>query len=215
MTTAAALCFLAFFIAAITDWNAVALGNQRLEFVVKPAATAFLLIAAALCETADPARRWWFVAALACSLAGDVFLMLPTRQFVAGLASFLVAHVLYIVGFAVDAPREWPIGWCLAIVIVLGTVAAVPLINGIRSGSERALLAPVLMYMTAISVMVAFAISTGLAWAIIGASFFFVSDYLIGWSKFVRGDEGRNSVQVAIMATYHVAQLGLVVSLLR
>jgi len=214
MTTLAALCIVAFVIAAITDWNAVALGEQRLEFVAKPAATTFLALAALFLDPTDPARRWWFVGALVLSLAGDVFLMLPSKQFVAGLTSFLFAHVLYIIGFVVDAPREWPLGWCVVVVIAIGAVAAVPLINGIRRGSERALLGPVVVYMTAISVMVAAAIATGIVWAIVGAMFFFVSDYLIGWSKFVTTGEARNSVQVAIMATYHVAQLGLLVSLL-
>ena len=52
-----------------------------------------------------PARAW-FVAALVFSLAGDVLLMLPREQFVAGLSAFLVAHLCYIVGFWTDGPAR-------------------------------------------------------------------------------------------------------------
>jgi len=49
------------------------------------------------------------------------------------------------------------------------------------------------------------------ALAIVGAGLFFVSDALIGWTRFV-GDVrwGR----VLIMATYHLGQIGLVLGLL-
>ncbi len=40
------------------------------------------------------------------SLAGDVFLMLPEKWFVAGLGSFLLGHLAYIVGLQL-APRSW------------------------------------------------------------------------------------------------------------
>ena len=50
------------------------------------------------------ARRAWFVAALVCSLAGDVLLMLPTDRFVAGLAAFLVGHLCYVAGFWTHGP---------------------------------------------------------------------------------------------------------------
>ena len=76
--------------------------DHRLEYVAKPTVLAALVVAAA----AIPAdridlvdRRWWFVAALVCCLAGDVLLMLPRDLFIPGLAAFLVGHVLFIVGF--------------------------------------------------------------------------------------------------------------------
>ena len=77
-------------ILAAGDWVAVARGIVRLEYACKPGALA-ALIAVAL--TLDPAHgdvRAWFVVALVLSLAGDLFLMLPSDRFVAGLASFLL-----------------------------------------------------------------------------------------------------------------------------
>jgi hypothetical protein len=58
--------------------------------------------------------------------------------------------------------------------------------------------------------MVACAVGTTSAWAIAGAGLFYVSDALIGWTKFVKPYAWGS---VAIMVTYHLAQTGLVLSL--
>jgi uncharacterized membrane protein YhhN len=39
------------------------------------------------------------IAGLLCSMVGDTFLMLPSDQFIAGLISFLIAHLFYILAF--------------------------------------------------------------------------------------------------------------------
>ena len=90
-----ALIFLAFVAAAVVDWIAVAQGRQQLEWIAKPAALALLLLWAAL----GAAPSWALIAALAFSLLGDVYLMLPANLFVAGLAAFLVGHLAYIDAF--------------------------------------------------------------------------------------------------------------------
>lgn len=74
---------------AVGDWVARLRHDTRLEYVCKPAVLAALI---GVAVTLSPAaglgpRRWWFVAALAFSLVGDVALMLPTDLFVAGLAA--------------------------------------------------------------------------------------------------------------------------------
>ena len=46
--------------------------------------------------------------------------------------------------------------------------------------------------------------------AVVGAGLFYVSDALIAWNRFVA--ETRHG-RVAIMVTYHLAQMGLVLSL--
>src|SRR5690242_1128107 len=86
-------------IAAVGDWVAVARRDQRLEYVFKPLTTLLLLGAALAVDPDVPARRWWFVVALALSLVGDVSLMLG--RFVPGLAAFLVAHLAYIPGLRI------------------------------------------------------------------------------------------------------------------
>ena len=44
-----------------------------------------------------------------------------------------------------------------------------------------------------------------------GALLFYVSDATLGWNRFVAPSRGA---QVAVMVTYHLAQAGLVLSLL-
>src|SRR5580692_2648877 len=64
--------------AALVDWVAVGTDRTRLEYAAKPAVVAALVAAAALIpvdRTDLVDRRWWFVAALACCLVGDVLLM--------------------------------------------------------------------------------------------------------------------------------------------
>ena len=69
-------------------------------YLFKPITTT-LLVAIAAWSPGAPGRlyRPLVVTGLLCSLAGDVFLMLPGDRFVAGLASFLAAHVCYISAF--------------------------------------------------------------------------------------------------------------------
>jgi len=103
MTTVATWLIVATALVAVADWVAVARGMRGVEYLCKPLVM-FVLIAAALAlDPVDPAERRWFVAALACSLVGDVFLMLEDQQrwFVPGLAAFLLGHVGYVVGMIV------------------------------------------------------------------------------------------------------------------
>ncbi len=106
MTTPAIVFLVGAGLFAVGDWVAKARRHTVLEYVCKPTAL-LALIGTALVLTPmhdAEARRVWFVAALVFSLAGDVFLMLPTDRFVAGLAAFLVAHVCYVGGFWTKGP---------------------------------------------------------------------------------------------------------------
>src|SRR5690606_15697068 len=88
-------------VVAVVDWIAVARGDRRTEYIAKPLTMVVLIGAALVLDPAHGTARTWFVAALALSLLGDVFLMLPRDRFVPGLASFLLAHIAYIVGLVV------------------------------------------------------------------------------------------------------------------
>jgi uncharacterized membrane protein YhhN len=83
------------------------------------------------------------------------------------------------------------------------------LVAGIRA-TEPAMAGPVTAYMGVISAMVVCAFGTGDGVAIAGAVLFYASDALIGWGRFVRPyDWGR----LAVMVTYHLGQVLLVLSL--
>jgi alkenylglycerophosphocholine/alkenylglycerophosphoethanolamine hydrolase len=197
---------------AVGDWVARLRRNARLEYLCKPA-TLLALIAVAVALTPVPdlaTRRWWFVVALIFSLAGDVLLMIPADLFVAGLASFLVAHLAYLAGFSVHGPGGRALAIALVVVAVLVTPFGVRILRAL--GGQRQLLAPVALYMVVISVMVASALATGNVIAGVGAALFVSSDTMIAWNRFVRP---FRAADVGIMVTYHLGQGALVLSLLR
>jgi uncharacterized membrane protein YhhN len=201
---------------ALGDWVAVATASTRLEYLCKPAATAALVGVAATLDAAHGDTRGFFVAALALCLVGDVALMLPARPdgpdgFVPGLGSFLLAQLAFTVGFALHggSTGEYVLGGALV------TVAAAPLaarfVRALLQAKQSVLVGPVLAYLVAIAAMATAAIGGGNTWAIAGAALFLASDSLIAETRFVTEHRG---VPVAIMVTYHLALVGLVVSLI-
>jgi uncharacterized membrane protein YhhN len=195
---------------AVADWIAKARDDRALEYVAKPATLAALIVVAVALDPTDSARRWWFVAALVFSLAGDVLLMLPSDQFVAGLAAFLVAHVCYVVGFWTDPPSALAL---VVSVLVVGAVMvplALRIVRALRAGEERALVGPVTAYITVITAMVVSAAASGNVAAIVGAALFASSDAMIAWDRFV---QSFALAPIAIMVTYHLGQAFLVLSL--
>jgi uncharacterized membrane protein YhhN len=196
---------------AIGDWVAVVRNDRRLEYVCKPATMVFLLALAAALEVTDTSVQNWFLLALGLSLIGDVVLMLPRDRFVFGLVAFLLAHVAYIVGLWAEGVSilNFVIGLAitgLAVVIIGGRI-----VTAINAGDNPDAAAPVRAYIGVISLMLASAIGTAGALAILGAALFYVSDSLIAWERFVRPRAWHG---LAIMVTYHAAQLSLTLSLL-
>ena len=196
--------------AAAFDWVAVHEGRKALEYVCKPLTLVLLIGCALALEPDDTAVQAWFVAALVLCLVGDVFLMLPRDLFVFGLGSFLFGHVAYIVGMhvdGVDGPR-FLVG--IVIVMALLMVIGTRILRGVRAGPDPGLAGPVVAYMFVISAMVASAIGVGHPAGVLGAGLFYASDALIAWNRFI--GETRHG-RLAIIVTYHLAQVGLVLSL--
>lgn len=225
MTGTALLLFALAMVAAAADWIAVdqgtameaveggrrSAGNQLVEYVAKPLTLVLLVAAALAIDPAETDVRMWFVAALVLSLIGDVFLMAPQDLFVPGLASFLLGHVAYIVGFVVAGMDPSRFGIGLVLVALAITVIGLRVLQAVRAGDEPELQTPVLAYMLVISAMVACAIGTGNPVAVLGAVLFYASDSLIAWNRFV-GPTRRG--RLAVITTYHLAQGALVLSLL-
>ena len=196
---------------AVGNWVSRLIDSRVLEYFTKPTVTVLLAGAALTIDPRSASARPWFVAGLLLSLAGDVFLMLPEREifFVFGLGSFLLAHVAYIVGFGV---ADLGFAGAVATAVVVAAVMA-PLASTIlRSVRARApaLRIPVTLYICVIGVMIVFAGGSGIAIAILGAATFAFSDSLIAWTKFV---QPLKWASVAIMVTYHLGQVGILVSL--
>ena len=131
MTTLAWVLLVAAAVPAVVNWVAVDRDLPSVVYVAKPLTMVLLIGAALALDPTDDAVRAWFVAGLVLSLAGDVFLMLPegTRMpvdpFLAGLTSFLLGHVAYIVGMLVDH-QSWPLTAVGLVVIGVGVGAVAP-----------------------------------------------------------------------------------------
>lgn len=198
-------------VVAAADWWAVVTDRRPVEYVLKPA-TMVVLIAAAL-SMEDPVSsgaRGFMVAGLVFSLAGDVFLMLDEKYFLGGLVSFLVGHVMYVVALA---QFELSGPWLLIGVLVVAAGAALIGTKVVRGSgrTDSRLPIPVALYMAVISAMVVTAFGTTVAAAIVGAMLFYGSDGILGWNRFVQPvPHGR----LAVMTTYHLGQIGLVLALL-
>ena len=207
------LLYLALFVAFL-DWIAVARGWKWLEYIAKPGVMVLLLIWLGV-SAGFGGQLVWFAAGLAFSMLGDIFLMLPREQFIAGLVAFLVAHLAYLVGFNASLP---PVNLAsLAIALAVGLAAGQlyrRISAGLRARGEGKLLTPVLVYSGVISLMLLSALLTlvrsNLEWmpgpallVSLGALLFFASDSFLAWNKFVAPlPYGR----LRVIVTYHLGQ---------
>jgi uncharacterized membrane protein YhhN len=213
VVTAASAAFLGVAgVFAVSNWVARWRGRIGLEYVSKPATLLALIGTAVALSPASglEGRRWWFVAALGFSLAGDVLLMVPADLFVGGLAAFLVAHLCYLAGFWVRGPGAPAVALAAGVVVVVVAPFAIRILKALRGRSR--LSGPVALYMLVISAMVATALATGNVVAGVGAALFVTSDTMIAWNRFVRPFAAAD---VGIMVTYHLGQAALVLSLVR
>ncbi len=193
--------------AALATASATA-GWLDLHRVTKPLAMVFAIIFVA--SRARPAGAgWsfdlWLMAALACSLAGDVLLMFA-GYFVPGLLAFLLAHGVYIGLFKRGVPW-WPSHGALAATLAVGVVMYAVLWRG---GLPAGLRAPVAVYVLAIALMAAQAIGRARrlggrgAWMVAaGAGAFMLSDALLALNRFV---QPLPLASLWVLSSYYVAQ---------
>ncbi len=204
---------------AALNWRAVYVEDKRLERIAKPLTmSALTLWLAAAVGVRGVAL--WFVLALALSLAGDIFLLLDERFFIAGLSAFLLAHLAYIVGFNQPLPplNFFSLGLALMLAILAARVYAL-IAAGLSARGRASLRGPVLAYTLVITVMVLSAMNTlfrsdwlpsAALLVTLGAVLFFVSDIILAFNRFVRPiRHGR----VWNMMAYHLGQMALVVGI--
>lgn len=204
-------------IIAVVDWTAVAAQRKTVEFVAKPGVMVVLLVWLYL-VSGYTGVLVWFALGLAFSLAGDIFLMLPREQFIAGLISFLLAHIFYIVGFlrspvALNLP-----GLIVAVVIALVILRLYRRIAAaLEVSGKSALKLPVIAYSLVISIMLLLALLalTGESWQTLpallvsaGALLFYISDALLAWNKFV---SPLRLGRLTSIIPYHLGQILLTI----
>ncbi len=219
--------FIFLFLVAVTDWVAVAKNWTKVEYFAKPAAMLILLGLLALVGGFGSLPLICFGFGVFFSLAGDVFLMIPSarfsdRWFLPGLVAFLLAHVSYIIGLNSPVPKVSPI-WSLGLAVILALTTARILqriIAGMRQKGQPKLVQPVGLYGMVITLMLLSALLTlySTSWQMsaaglvaIGAILFYFSDVLLAWNKFVNPiKNGR----LENMILYHLGQFALIAGVL-
>lgn len=190
--------------------------RQRWQvYLFKPLATLLVLALAMSAAPLPPARYHWAIAAgLLFSTAGDIFLMLPRDRFVAGLASFLFAHLCYLAAFTSDAGFGAGLVLWLPFFAAGGAVVAL-----VWPGLRPALRGPVAAYVVVIAAMAGQAAGR---WSVVGndaallaaagAGLFVVSDATLAIDRFRRPFRAARAVT---LATYWAAQLLIALSVPR
>lgn len=211
MSAAVALLVVLTLAVAVGDWVAVHAKLRALELVAKPLTMVMLIAAVAAMSVASGTAQLFFLGALVCSLAGDVFLLTKRDDlFAFGLGSFLVGHLAYIAGlWFLGVTPAWFVAGLIVVAIAVATVG-LRIVTAVARGTHRELTVPVTVYMGAISLMLASAIGTQRLLAIVGAALFYTSDALIAWNRFIAP---RPWGDVAIIVTYHLGQIALALSL--
>jgi uncharacterized membrane protein YhhN len=190
-----------------------AIGMLDLYMVLKPMpmSIAIIFIAARALSTGGIGKLdLLLLGAAVFSLGGDIFLMLPGDLFIPGLASFLVAHVFYIVLFK-QGQNWFPNKKALVGVLGFGAVMYAILWSSL---GDQVLKGAVAAYVTVISLMAAQAIGRATVrgdvasrWVAVGACVFMLSDSLIAVNKFLTP---LPLSSLWILVTYFAAQMLIV-----
>lgn len=209
MGTLAAPCALSALalVCAVLCIRAERRGERAWVYLFKPVTMACVIALAAWGAGWPPDRYGAAIlAGLVFSIVGDVWLMLPSDRFTAGLGSFLLAHLCYVAAFAGPAgPRGGAPG--LAPFLGMAAVALALLLPAVRGAGLRAAVA---VYVAAICAMGWQAAErahdlgeSGARFAAAGAVLFLCSDSALAWNRFRRPFDGA---QALVLATYFGGQ---------
>ena len=168
------------FVSAILHLRAEHVGARRSRYLFKPLTMCFIILIAL--QSKNPVSSFYkyaIVGGLFFSLAGDIFLMLPTDRFISGLVSFLFAHLFYIAAFTFEGTRDPGLFTAIPFLIYGALMLRIllPHLGGMK--------APVMIYMLVIMLMGWQALNRwlggaeqGSALAFAGSLLFIVSDSL-------------------------------------
>ncbi len=185
--------------------------KENLRYIFKPLTTLLIIILSVLQEPqVSESYKYFIIAGLVFSLAGDIFLMLPKDRFVAGLGSFFIAHLFYISAFASDFGPYWGWGYLIPIAILAGVFLLVLLPH------TKRMTIPVIAYILVLLVFLWQASGRGYvlggsspALAFFGAVLFVASDSILAYDRFVKEFKFAS---IFIMLTYWLAQVFIALS---
>jgi len=198
-------------ISAVLHIRAEYAKNLTQIYFLKPLTTLSIII---LCLIQSPEVSMFYkyivLTGLVCSLGGDVFLMLPSDQFIKGLVSFLFAHIFYIVAFSSEFGLRFHPVYILPIIVVGIIILRILLPH---TGDTTI---PVIVYTLVILMMLWQALerwgaaqSQSSLFAVIGAILFVCSDLILAHNRFVKPFK---IARLLNLSTYYCAQWFIVLS---
>lgn len=165
--------------------------NERWVWLFKPLSSAMFVLVGLLAHTTTDYATW-IVIGLILGALGDL-LLIPSDKpswFIAGLVSFLLGHIAYVVAFGnlLDINKV-----NFFIIVPLGFFASI--VYTVLLPNFGSLRLPVLAYFIVISLMVFFAVNVGLdndyatafrQLVVLGAIAFYFSDLAVAIDRFVK-----------------------------
>jgi uncharacterized membrane protein YhhN len=186
-------------------------GRWRIVYILRPASMAAIFLAALLKPALQsPRYRYFILAGLAVSLAGDVFMMLRNKRFVEGLSAFLIALLFYIGAFLTTTTVRADFGTLFPLFLYALAMMTIlfPTLGRMKI--------PVSIYILVMTIMAGLAIQrfvdiggASALRAFLGALLFVVSDSVLAVNRFVRK---FSAAQAVILSTYFAAQWLLALS---
>jgi len=175
------------------------------NLIFKPIASLGFVAAAFVIEALGSLLGAVLFVSLVLSMAGDVFLIFKEskRAFLAGIGSFLLSHVGYIVVFALLGVHA------LALAVALGVFAFIAryIAGWLRPHTTGVMRVAVPAYIAVITLMVAFSVGTtvlhGEALPVLAATTFWLSDLTVARQRFVKAEFMNRLVGLPL---YYAAQ---------
>ncbi len=161
-------------------------GSRQLSWLFKPAAAACFIWLALVQGAAESTYGVWLLAGLCLCMVGDILLIAASdSSFKAGLASFLLGHILYAIAF-LQLPLS---GLATAIALLPVALLTVLSLRWLRPYLAADMIVPVHAYIVVIGLMLVAASSTqATPWIIAGAWGFAFSDLAVARQQFVKAE---------------------------
>lgn len=207
---------------ALVNWTGAALEKRELYIASKPLVLIVLIALFAKVGGLD-AVRLPFLIALVFSLMGDIFLIpRSTRWFIAGMAAFLIAHLVYIWAFSRWKVSQGAIAPAVLAALAVIAVMIYVVLSRTRNKAEFKHMRFAFILYSSVLVVMAFAallcqwregwpVASG-AMAGLGGLFFFASDTILGLEKM---GKRLPATRLLVISTYHIAQALIVFSTLQ
>ena len=187
-------------------------GPKYFVYIFKPLTMLFIIsLAIFSVPSSSLLYKNLIIVGLLFSLAGDIFLMLPSDRFIQGLVSFLIAHIFYIIAFTLNISFAFS-PWFFFTLMIYG-IFIYRLLHP-NLGKKKI---PVALYILIVLVMGISAFSRWQAFgsvqtlfAFIGAILFIISDSSLAVNRF---KSNFKTAQLLTLTTYFTAQWFITMSI--